>query len=130
MVSDYFGMLLVKIHSFKAEYPLSSSPLNFRHSLLTMKAKVHETSSALSVSGMKVMSWHISGTRLYLTLNDACAHNKGTVSQRLIGSPTSNVKLPSLKYLLRFHKPVKILKLKQNLLGFSASPDSKELSVL
>ena len=40
-----------------------------------MKAKVHETSSALSVSGMKVMSWHISGTRLYLTLNDACAHN-------------------------------------------------------
>lgn len=60
-------MLLVKIHSFKAQDPLSSSPLNFRHSLLTMKAKVHETSSALSVPGMKVMSWHISGAQLYLT---------------------------------------------------------------
>lgn len=60
-------MLLVKIHSFKAQDPLSSSPLNFRHLLLTMKAKVHETSSVLSVPGMKVMSWHISGTQLYLT---------------------------------------------------------------
>lgn len=55
---------------------------------------------------------------------------KVAISRCLIGSPTSNVQLPSLKYLLRFHKPMKMLKLKQNLLGFGVSPDSKELSVL
>lgn len=60
-------MLLVKIHSFPAYYSLSSSPLNFHHSLLTVNDKVREASSALSVPGMKAMSWSISGMQLYLT---------------------------------------------------------------
>lgn len=108
-------MLLVKIHSFKAQYPFSFYPLNFIHSLLTLKAKVHERSSVLSAFRMKVMSWYIRGTQHYHTENAAQSFNKAAVSRCLIGSLTSNVTPPSLKYLFRFHKHRKVLKLKQNL---------------
>lgn len=108
-------MLLVKIHSFKAQYPFSFYPLNFIHSLLTLKAKVHERSSVLSAFRMKVMSRYIRGTQHYHTENAAQSFNKAAVSRCLIGSLTSNVTPPSLKYLFRFHKHRKVLKLKQNL---------------
>lgn len=67
LVSEQLGTLLVKIHSFKAQYPFSFYPLNFIHSLLTLKAKEHERSSVLSAFRMKVMSWYISGTQHYHT---------------------------------------------------------------
>lgn len=76
---------------------------------------MHERSSVLSAFGMKVMSRCISGTQHCHTQNAAQAFRKAAVAWCLIGSLTSNVTPPSLKYLFRFHKHMKVLKLKQNL---------------